>query len=127
MLTYLFLITIAYELIGLIRNIYKYRRRQLTNKEKEILERNQISPDTRETCFVFSIFGSIMITLMALIGVLFGGAFAVVMGILLVVFSAVGAGTYTITYAKGFNSAMFFAIYNYIMMMLFVWSVCKAV
>lgn len=45
MLTYLFVITIAYELFGLIRSIYKYRRRHLTDKEKEILERNQISPE----------------------------------------------------------------------------------
>lgn len=29
--------------------------------------------------------------------------------------------------AKGINIAMIFAIYNYIMMILFVWSICKAV
>ena len=56
MLTYLFIITIAYEFICLIRNIYKYRKRNLTDKEKEILERHNISPETREASFIFSIF-----------------------------------------------------------------------
>ena len=68
-----------------------------------------------------------MISLMAVVGILFGGAFAIVMGISFVLFAAFGACIYTISYAKGFNIAMFFAIYNYIMMILFVWSVCKAV
>ncbi len=127
MLTYLFLITIAYEFFGLIRSIYKYRTRHLTDKEKEILERNQISPATRETTFALTIVIDIMISLMALVGILFSGAIPVVFGIAFAIFAAFGACAYTISYAKGFNSSMFFAIYNYIMMMLFVWSVCKAV
>lgn len=127
MLTYLLIITIAYEFIGIIRNIYKYRTRHLSDDEKKILEKNQISPETRENAFVFSIFCCIGITLMSLVGILFGGAFSIVMGVAFAFFSAVGAATYTITYSKGINIAMVFAIYNYIMMILFVWSVCKAV
>lgn len=127
MLTYLFIITIAYEFIGIIRNIYKYRTRHLSEDEKRILEKNQISPETRENAFVFSIFCCIGITLMALVGLLLGGAFSIVIGVAFAFFSAVGAATYIISYSKGIHIAMLFAIYNYIMMMLFVWSVCKAV
>lgn len=127
MLTYLFIITIAYEFIGLIRNIYKYRTKHLSKDEKQLEEKNQISPETRESGFVFSIFCCIGITLMAIVGLLFGGAFATVMAVTFAFFSAVGAAAYTICYAKGINIAMFFAIYNYIMMMLFVWCVGKAV
>lgn len=127
MLTYLFIVTIVYELIGIIRNIYKYREGHLTDNEKELLKRNNISPETREACFVISIFSCVGITLMSLIGLLFGGALAIIIGVVFAVFSAVGAGAYTISYSKGFNVAIIFAIYNYIMMMLFVWSVCKAV
>lgn len=127
MLTYLFIITIAYEFICLIRNIYKYRKRNLTDKEKEILERHNISPETREASFIFSIFCCIGVTLMSIIGLVFGGAFAVVMGVAFIVFSAAAAAISTISYAQGYNISLIFAIYNYIMMMLFVWSVCKAV
>lgn len=127
MLTYLFIITIAYEFICLIRNIYKYRKRNLTDKEKEILERHNISPETREASFIFSIFCCIGVTLMSIIGLVFGGAFAIVMGVAFIVFSAAAAAISTISYAQGFNISLIFAIYNYIMMMLFVWSVCKAV
>jgi hypothetical protein len=127
MLTYLFIITIVYEFICLIRNSYKYRKRNLTEKEKEILERNRISPETRETSFIFSIFCCIGVTLMSLVGLLFGGAFAVVIGIAFILFSAAAAAISTISYAQGFNISLIFAIYNYIMMMLFVWSVCKAI
>ena len=127
MLTYLFIITIAYEFICLIRNIYKYRKRNLTDKEKEILERHNISPETREASFIFSIFCCIGVTLMSIIGLVFGGAFAIVMGVAFIVFSAAAAAISTISYAQGYNISLIFAIYNYIMMMLFVWSVCKAV
>ena len=127
MLTYLFIITIAYEFICLIRNIYKYRKRNLSDKEKEILERHNISPETREASFIFSIFCCIGVTLMSIIGLVFGGAFAVVMGVAFIVFSAAAAAISTISYAQGYNISLIFAIYNYIMMMLFVWSVCKAV
>ena len=127
MLTYLFIITIAYEFICLIRNIYKYRRRNLSDKEKEILERHNISPETREASFIFSIFCCIGVTLMSIIGLVFGGAFAIVMGVAFIVFSAAAAAISTISYAQGYNISLIFAIYNYIMMMLFVWSVCKAV
>ena len=127
MLTYLFIITIAYEFICLIRNIYKYRKRNLSDKEKEILERHNISPETREASFIFSIFCCIGVTLMSIIGLVFGGAFAIVMGVAFIVFSAAAAAISTISYAQGFNISLIFAIYNYIMMMLFVWSVCKAV
>lgn len=127
MLTYLFIITIAYEFICLIRNIYKYRKRNLTDKEKEILERHNISPETREASFIFSIFCCIGVTLMSIIGLVFGGAFSIVMGVAFIVFSAAAAAISTISYAQGYNISLIFAIYNYIMMMLFVWSVCKAV
>lgn len=127
MLTYLFIITIAYEFIGIIRNIYKYRTRHLSDDEKKILEKNRISPETRENAFVFSIFCCIGITLMSLVGIMFGGAFAIVMGVAFAFFSAVGAAAYTISYSKGINIAMVFVIYNYIMMILFVRSVCNAV
>lgn len=127
MLTYLFIITIAYEFIGIIRNIYKYRTRHLSDDEKRLLEKNQISPEMRENAFVLSIFCCIGITLMAIVGLMFGGAFATVMAVAFAFFSAVGAATSTISYSKGINVAMIFAIYNYIMMILFVWSVCKAV
>ena len=127
MLTYLFIITIAYEFICLIRNIYKYRKRNLSDKEKEILERHNISPETREASFIFSIFCCIGVTLMSIIGLVFGGAFAIVMGVAFIVFSAAAAAISTISYAQGYNISLIFAIYNYIMMMLFVWSVCKAV
>ena len=127
MLTYLFIVTVVYELIGLVRNIYKYRNKHLTEDEKAILERNQISPANRELAFEFSIFCCIGITLMSIIGIIFGGAFAIVIAVSFVGFSAIAASTYSISYSKGFNVAIIFAIYNYIMMMLFVWSVCKAV
>ena len=127
MLTYLFIITIAYEFICLIRNIYKYRKRNLSDKEKEILERHNISPETREASFIFSIFCCIGVTLMSIIGLVFGGAFAIVMGVAFIVFSAAAAAISTISYAQGYNISLIFAIYNYIMMILFVWSVCKAV
>ena len=127
MLTYLFIITIAYEFICLIRNIYKYRKRNLSDKEKEILERHNISPETREASFIFSIFCCIGVTLMSIIGLVFGGAFAIVMGVAFIVFSAAAAAISTISYAQGYNISLIFASYNYIMMMLFVWSVCKAV
>lgn len=127
MLTYLFIITIAYEFIGIVRNIYKYRTRHLSKDEKQLLEKNQISPETRENAFVFSIFCCIGITLMSIVGLMLGGAFATVMGVTFAFFSAVGAAAYTISYAKGINIAMLFAIYNYVMMILFVWSICKAV
>lgn len=127
MLTYLFIITIAYEFIGLIRNVYLYRKRHLTSKEKEIIEKEQISPETKETAFELSIFSCIVITLMSVIGIVFGGAFAIVMGVTFIVFCAVSASCYTISYSKGYNISLIFAIYNYIMMMLFVWSVCKEV
>lgn len=68
-----------------------------------------------------------MITLMSIIGLMFGGVYAIVIGIAFAVFSAVGAAAYTISYAQGLNISLIFAIYNYIMMMLFVWSICKAV
>lgn len=127
MLTYLFIITIAYEFIVLIRNVYLYRKIHLTSKEKEIMEKEQISPETKETAFELSIFSCIVITLMSVIGIVFSGAFAIVIGVTFIVFCAVGASCYTISYGKGFDMAMIFAIYNYIMMMLFVWSVYEAV
>jgi hypothetical protein len=115
MLTYLFLITIVYEFFGLIRSIYKYRTRHLTDKEKG------------ETTFALTIVIEIMMSMMALVGILFSGAIPVVFGIAFAIFAAFGACAYTFYYAKGINIALFFAIYNYIMMMLFVWSVCKAI
>lgn len=126
MLTYLFIVTVVYELIGLIRNIYKYRNKHLTEEEKAILERNQISPATRELAFDFSIFCCIGITLMSIIGIIFGGALAIVIAVSFAGFSAIAASSYSISYYKGFNIAIIFAIYNYIMMILFVLSICRA-
>lgn len=123
MLTNLFIVTIVYEVIQSVIMAYKLKRGIWSKAEEEMMP----DEDQRITASGVAFLCNILFILAALFGVLLGGSIAHLIAAVFTVFCAVGTAMYVFSYGRGRNIAALWACYNFTMMMLFVWCICKGV
>lgn len=111
MLAYLFIVTIVYQVLRIGCNIVRYRRKTNTLEQK------------------LGITGAILLRVGAIslsaVSLLVGGTAAIVIAIALALGSAIMVAIAAVAFGYGKHSSIVIAAYNYTMMMLFVWCVCK--
>lgn len=116
MIAYLFIVTIVYQVLRIGCNIVRYIRKAKGTK------------GTSEQRM--GIAGAILLRVgainLALVGLLVGGTVACEIAIVLAVACLMMAALATVAFGYGKHSSIVIAAYNYTMMTLFVWCVCKA-
>lgn len=115
MIAYLFIVTIVYQALRIGCNLVRYIR---NTKETE----GTLEQRLGLTGVILLRVGAIS---MSAVGLLVGGTAAIVIAIILALGSAIMVVIATISFGYGKHSSIMIAAYNYTMMMLFVWCVCK--
>lgn len=123
MLTNLFIITIVYEVIQSVIMAYKLKKRIWSQAEEEMMP----DEDQRITASGVAFVCNMVFILAALFGALLGGTIALTIACVFAGFCAFGTAMYVFSYGRGRNIAALWACYNFTMMILFVWCICKGV
>ena len=123
MLTNLFIVTIVYEVIQSAIMAYKLKKGIWDKAEEEIMP----DEDQRIAASGVAFLCNVLFILAALFGALLGGTIALTIACVLAGFCAVGTAMYLFSYGRGRNIAALWACYNFTMMILFVWCVCKGI
>lgn len=116
MIAYLFIVTIVYQVLRIGCNIVRYIRKT---------KRTNGTPEQRMGMAV-AIFLRVGAIILALVGLLVGGTVALEIAIVLAVACLMMAALATVAFGYGKHSSIVIAAYNYTMMTLLVWCVCKA-
>lgn len=123
MLTNLFIVTIVYEVIQSVNMAYKLKKGVWSQVEEEMMP----DEDQRMASCCVSLIWNVLFILAALFGALLGGTIALEIAVVFTFFCAVGTAMYVFSYGRGRNIAALWACYNFTMMILFVWCICKGV
>lgn len=123
MLTNLFIVTIVYEVIQSVMMAYKLKKGIWSKAEEEMMP----DEDQRLMATGVAFLCNILFILAALFGALLGGSIALTIAAVFTVFCAVGTAMYLFSYGRGRYIAALWACYNFTMMMLFVWCICKGI
>lgn len=123
MLTNLFIVTIVYEVIQSVIMAYKLKKGIWYEVEEEMMP----DEDQRIAACAVAFLCNVLFILAALFGALLGGNMALTIAGVFTVFCAIGTAMYVFTYGLGRNISALWACYNFTMMILFVWCICKEV
>lgn len=123
MLTNLFIVTIVYEVIQSVIMAYKLKKGIWDKAEKEMMP----DEDQRIMASGVAFLCNVLFILAALFGALLGGNMALTIAGVFTVFCAVGTAIYLFTYGRGRYISALWACYNFTMMILFVWCICKGI
>ena len=120
MLECLFIITIAYEVVQTAFSMYKIRTGKWA--EAEI----NITPDEAKRKASGCLGGAISMLLVAgaIFAIFIGGTFAIKACAVYGILCALGVAAYLYSYACGRNLSLVYAIYNFVMMILFIREAC---
>jgi len=123
MLTNLFIITIVYEVVQSVIMAYKLKKGIWSQAEEEMMP----DEDQRISACGLSFLVNVLFILASLFGALLGGTIALTIAVVFTFFCALGTAMYVFTYGRGKSIAALWACYNFTMMILFVWCICKGV
>lgn len=116
MLSYLFIITIIYELFDVIRMLYKIRTNSWAPSELEMV------PDLSHRLVNLAVASILSMGFVAgaFAGIFAGGTLALWLAAVYAVCAALGTALYGFMFAAGRNLNLFHSIYNFVMMILFI-------
>lgn len=120
MLKCLFIITIVYEVVQTAFSMYKIRAGKWTEAETNIVP----DEETRKASGCLGGAISMLLVAGAIFAIFIGGPFAIKAGAVYGILCALGVATYLYSYACGRNLSLVYAIYNFIMMVLFIREAC---
>ncbi len=123
MLTNLFIVTIVYEVIQSVIMAYKLNKGIWSQAEEEMMP----DEDQRIKAYGVAFLCNVLFILAALFGALLGGNMALTLACVFTAFCAFGTAMYVFSFGRGRNIAALWACYNFTMMILFVWCICKGI
>jgi len=123
MLTNLFIVTIVYEVIQSVIMAYRLKKRIWSQADEEMMP----DEDQRIMASGVAFLCNVLFILAALFGALLGGSMALTIAGVFTAFCAFGTADYVFSFGRGRNIAALWACYNFTMMILFVWCICKGV
>lgn len=123
MLTNLFIVTIVYEIIQSVNMAYRLKKRIWCKAEEEMMP----DEDQRIMASGVAFLCNVLFILAALFGALLGGNMALAIASGFTITCAVGTAMYVLSYGRGRNISILWACYNFTMMILFVWCICKGI
>lgn len=123
MLTNLFIVTIVYEVIQSVMLAYRLKKGIWSKADEEMI------PDENQRIVACGVafLCNVLFILASMFGALLGGNVANLIAAVFTVFCAVGTAMYIFSFGRGKTISALWACYNFTMMMLFVWCICKGV